>query len=157
MMDESQPLEFRRHDHAQCIASTLTQAEALCREQGLQFTPVRRRVLEILLEHHAALGAYEVLDRLAKEGLGSKPPVAYRALGFLVEHGFAHRVERLNAYVACAHPGDAHAPAFLICRGCGHVAEAEAPEPIAGAAGFAVESTVVEAQGLCPACQEAPR
>lgn len=154
MTDESQPLGFARHDHARCIASTLARADDLCRARGVQFTPVRRRALEILLEHHAALGAYEVLDRLGQDGFGTKPPVAYRALGFLVEQGLAHRVERLNAYVACVHPGDAHDPAFLICRGCGHVAEAEAPAPIGGIAGFAVENTVVEAEGLCPACQE---
>ena len=120
---------------------------------------MRRRTLEILLESHKALGAYEVLDRLAAEGLGDKPPVAYRALGFLTEQGFAHRIERLNAYVACAHPeaGEGHGAAFLICRGCGTVAEALAEDgPLAAdakGAGFAVEDAVVEARGLCPKCQ----
>lgn len=154
MKTDHTPLGFRRHDHASCIATALQVAQDACSARKLQFTPVRRRVLEILLESHAAMGAYEVLDRLAAEGMGSKPPVAYRALNFLVENGFAHRVERLNAYIACGHPGQTHAPAFLICRACGHVAEAEAPGPIAGAAGFAVETTVVEAEGLCPACQK---
>ncbi|MGR3321385.1 MAG: transcriptional repressor [Pseudooceanicola sp.] len=155
MRNDDSPLGFRPHDHARCVASALGRVEAECAERKLQLTPVRRRVLEILLEHHAALGAYDVLERLAQEGLGSKPPIAYRALNFLVEHGFAHRVERLNAFVACGHPGESHAPAFLICRSCRHVAETEARAPIAdaGAAGFAVETTVVEAEGLCPACQ----
>jgi len=148
------PLGFAAHDHASCIASAMAQVEAACAARKLQLTPVRRRALELLLEHHAAMGAYDLLDRFAAEGLGSKPPVAYRALNFLVEHGFAHRVERLNAYVACVHPGQDHAPAFLICRGCGSVAEAEARAPIDGASGFAVESTVVEAEGRCPGCQE---
>lgn len=153
MKNSDTPLGFRRHDHDSCIASALDVAEAECTRKRLQFTPVRRRVLEILLESHVALGAYDVLDRLAAEGLGSKPPIAYRALNFLVENGFVHRVERLNAYIACGHPGQTHDPAFLICRNCGQVAEAEAPGPIAGAAGFAVETTVVEAEGLCPSCQ----
>jgi len=155
MKRDDTPLGFRSHDHASCIAAAIDVAEADCARKRLQFTPVRRRVLEILLESHVALGAYDVLDRLAAEGLGSKPPIAYRALNFLVENGFAHRVERLNAYIACGQPGQAHAPAFLICRACGQVAEAEAPGPIAGAEGFAVETTVVEAEGLCPACQGA--
>ena len=60
----------------------------------------------------------EVLDRLRDAGFGSQPPVAYRALDFLVANGFAHKIERLNAFIACAHPGAAHAPAFLICRAC---------------------------------------
>jgi Fur family transcriptional regulator, zinc uptake regulator len=122
-------------------------------------TPARRRVLEILLESHAALGAYDVLARLDAEGLGSKPPVAYRALGFLVDQGFVHRIERLNAFVACAHPGAAHDPAFMICRSCGMIAEARTADQslsqTAAATGFRVEQTVIEAEGLCPTCQNA--
>lgn len=152
------PVGFSAHDHDHCIASALQRADDVCAARKLQFTSVRRRTLEILLESHAAMGAYDVLARLAQDGLGSKPPIAYRALGFLVDNGFAHRIERLNAFIACAHPGDSHDPAFLICRGCGSVAEAEAPAPLAdsaGATGFHVETTVVEAEGLCPQCHEA--
>lgn len=147
---------FDAHDHAYCKAASLAAAEALCVERKLQLTPVRKRVLEILLEAHAALGAYDVLGRLAEEGLGSKPPVAYRALGFWVEQGLVHRIEKLNAYVACAHPGRVHDAAFMICRDCGLVAEAESTAPLgqsAGAAGFQIESVVIEAEGLCPKCR----
>lgn len=154
MSHQISPLGFRAHDHTQCVASALSRVEAECASRKLQLTPVRRRTLEILLEHHAALGAYDVLERLASDGFGSKPPVAYRALNFLVENGFAHRIERLNAFIACDHPGEAHDPAFLICRSCQHVAEAEAPPTITGTTGFEVESTVVEAEGLCPECQK---
>ena len=147
---------FRTHDHRACVAQAIAAAEGKCRVEGLRLTPARRRVLEILLESHAAMGAYEVLARLDAEGLGSRPPVAYRALDFLTRHGFAHRIERLNAYVACARPGASHEPAFLICTGCGTVAEAAA-RPALGApareAGFRIARTVVEAEGLCPGCQ----
>jgi Fur family zinc uptake transcriptional regulator len=151
---------FGAHDHAACIAGALSAAEAVCAARGAQLTPVRRRVLEILLESHGAMGAYDVLARLDAEGMGKQPPVAYRALSFLVEQGLAHRIEKLNAFVACAHPGGAHAPAFMICRGCGAVAEAEAGMggalgERAAEAGFRIERTVMEAEGLCPACQEA--
>jgi len=148
---------FSAHDHASCVDHALANALGACAAAGLNLTPVRRRVLEILLESHAALGAYDILARLNAEGLGSKPPVVYRALGFLVDHGFAHRVELLNAFVACAHPGADHAPALMICRTCKTVAEAVAPRPLQGAAraaGFAIEQTVLEAEGLCPACQD---
>jgi Fur family zinc uptake transcriptional regulator len=154
-------LAFRRHDHGRCSAGTLAQAEALAETDGLRLTPVRRQALEILLEAHRAMGAYEVLDRLAAAGFGRQPPVAYRALDWLVEHGLAHRVQRLNAYVACLHPGESHAPVFLICRVCHRVAEAPgarvraALEAGAAASGFAVERASVEAVGLCPACREA--
>jgi len=149
-----------RHDHADGIAHAVAEAEARCAEAGLRLTPVRRRVLEILLEGPRAMGAYEVLARLAAEGQGAHPPVAYRALDFLVAHGLAHRIARLNAFVACGRPGERHRPAFLICRGCRSVAEAEAPPGgalgrEAAASGFRIEHTSIEAEGLCPACSEA--
>ncbi len=153
----SDPLGFATHDHTQCVHSALAAAQTVCFERGVQMTPVRKRTFEILLEEHTAMGAYDVLARLDAEGLGSKPPVAYRALGFLVEQGFAHRVERLNAFIACAHPGKAHSPAFMICRTCGTVAEAQAGAGTLGASaaqtGFQIEQTLIEAEGLCPACQ----
>lgn len=152
---------FDSHDHLHCIHSGVEAAAAHCKAAGLQLTPARRRVLEILLEQHRALGAYEILDILREEGLGSQPPVAYRALDFLVGQGFAHRIERLNAFVACAHPGEDHSPAFLICRVCNAVAEAPS-EPTKGrlgeaarAAGFVIERAVVEAVGICPNCRAA--
>jgi len=122
---------------------------------------VRRRALEILLENHRAMGAYDVLKRLATDGFGDQPPVAYRALDFLVQHGLAHRIRRLNAYTACMHPETDHAPVFMICRECNAVAEALAQDvrvavrAVADAARFAVERVNVEVLGLCPACQEA--
>lgn len=151
---------FARHDHAACVAGAVAVAEARCARDKLRLTPVRRKVLEILLQEHRSLGAYAILDRLREDGFGSQPPVAYRALDFLVEHGFAHRIERLNAFIACAHPGAAHSPAFMICRRCDAVAEAPAA-PASGAlgaaaraAGFRIERAVVEAEGVCPACCE---
>ncbi|RYG92255.1 transcriptional repressor [Loktanella sp. IMCC34160] len=153
-------LAFDRHDHRSCIAAGVAQAEAQCASAGLQFTPVRRRVLEILLAGHRAMGAYDILEVLREEGLGSQPPVAYRALDFLVSNGFAHKIERLNAFVACSHMTEDHAPAFLICRACGSVAEAEIRlergrlGEAAAQAGFTIERTVVEAEGLCPNCAE---
>lgn len=155
---EAPDLAFSQHDHAHCSHDLLARAEAIAAGQGARFTPVRRRVLEILLEAHRAMGAYEVLERLAAEGFGKQPPVAYRALEFLVEHGLAHRVRRLNAFAACTHTGESHAPAFLICRACGAVAEAPAPalraafEAAAADMGFVVERCTIEALGLCPAC-----
>jgi Fur family transcriptional regulator, zinc uptake regulator len=155
-------LAFAKHDHSHCAEDALARAEALTQAAGARLTPVRRRVLEILLEEHKALGAYDVLARLATEGFGNQPPVVYRALEFLVEQGLAHRIQRLNAFTACVHPGEDHAPAFLICRDCHTVAEAEAGaarralEVEATNAGFLVERTTIEALGRCPACQGQP-
>ncbi len=63
------PIGFDAHDHSHCISDGIAVADAHCRANGLQFTPVRRRVLEILLEAHRALGAYDLLDVLRKEDL----------------------------------------------------------------------------------------
>lgn len=155
-------LAFQHHDHSTCAAEALTRAEELTSARGLRLTPVRRRTLEILLERHRAMGAYEVLDRLADEGFGKQPPVAYRALEFLIEQGLAHRIRRLNAFAACAHPGEAHSPVFLICSGCDAVAEApgarvfETLRMAAQEADFAIDRASVEVVGLCPACKGNP-
>ena len=96
---------------------------------------------------------------MGKTQKNPKPPTAYRALDFLVTHGFAHKIERLNAFAACMHPGEHHTPAFLICRKCDAVAEtrAELSKDMLGKAahdaGFSIEQAVVEAIGLCPNCQ----
>jgi len=128
--------------------------EEACETKGLNLTPVRRRVLEVLLEGHQARTAYELLDVLREEGMGSAPPVVYRALEFLQKNGFVHKLESRNAFVACADPSSTHDPAFLICRGCDMVAETKAgPRP--DLQGFAAESIVHEIQGLCPNCAEA--
>ncbi|MGC3937516.1 transcriptional repressor [Roseobacter sp. EG26] len=153
-------LSFCAHDHAACVVDRMRHAREHCAREGLKFTPVRARSLEILLQEHRALGAYDLLAQLSQENLGSQPPVAYRALDFLVKAGLAHKIEALNAYVACTHSGTDHTPAFLICRGCNVVAEADTAlspgrlDVAAAAAGFEIEHTVIEAQGLCPSCQE---
>ena len=156
----SDPVGFDQHDHRECVSAGLAAAEAQCDAEDLRFTPVRRTALEILLREHRAMGAYELLDRLKDAGFRAQPPVAYRALDFLVAAGFVHKIERLNAFVACAHPGANHSPAFLICRKCETVAEAQSTPArgslgaAARAAGFTIERTVVEAVGVCPACAE---
>ena len=151
---------FHPHDHHACVTGSLDRAESVVRQRGLRLTPVRRRTLEILLERHGAMGAYEVLERLAEDGFGKQPPVAYRALEFLVENGLAHRIRRLNAFAACMCPGTAHRPVFFICHACNAVAEApaaavaEAVDRAAASIGFAVERSNVEAVGLCPSCRD---
>lgn len=151
---------FECHDHSGCIAQTVAAVEARCAEENLQFTPVRRRVLEILLQQHRAMGAYEILDVLRAEGLSAQPPVAYRALEFLTRHGFAHKIENRNAFTACSRPDSDHAPVFLICRVCNSVAEIashQARSPVAKAAqqmGFTIDRLMIEAEGLCPRCQD---
>ena len=93
--------------------------EQYCIERGLQLTPVRKKVFEFLLDEPRGLGAYKILDLLRLSGFNSQPPAAYRALDFLVENGFAHKVESQNLFVACTKPGSHHSPVFMICKKCG--------------------------------------
>ena len=103
------------------------------------------------------------MDRLAEDGPRPAPISVYRALEFLLEHGFAHRIESRNAYVACSRGEGGHGAAtvFLLCETCGAAAEASSPaliEALAAvttAAGFAPRAPVLEIRGLCARCQAA--
>ncbi len=150
----------RDHDRGARVESVLEQAETLCRERGARLTPLRRRVLEIIWENHAPLGAYDVLQRMNAEGGRNAPPTVYRALDFLLKHGLIHRIESQKAFVGCATPGNAHKAQFFICRDCGTVAEThsveigEAIEASATRAGFLVETPVMEISGRCKECHD---
>ncbi len=163
MANISPVLEHREHDHGRCTADALGHAEEICTRQGLKLTPQRRQVLEALLSSHVPASAYDVIDRLAKDGDRRRAPISvYRALDFLVEHNLAHRIESKNAYIACDR-GDDCAPGatlFLICDNCG--AAAEAPSETLGKLvadetrkrAFLPSLKVLEVRGLCARCRE---
>lgn len=149
------------HDHSQCISQALSSAEQLCAASGARLTPLRRRVLELVWASHKPLGAYDLLDQLAREGHKPAPPTIYRALDFLLEQRLIHRLASLNAYLGCSHPGDAHAGYFLICQGCGTVEEIadtrglqQAIAQVTEAAGFLMEQGALELGGRCLPCRE---
>jgi Fur family zinc uptake transcriptional regulator len=148
------------HDHNRCSADALRYAEALCNQRAQRLTPTRRQVLEVLLESHKPLGAYEIIDRAAKHGARHAPITVYRALDFLIENGLAHRIESRNAFIACGHrhdPGDL--VVFLICERCGEVGEApaqavaESLKAATRAAGFTPKAPVIEITGVCGNCR----
>lgn len=158
-MSRTSSLAFARHDHSDCRKSAIDEARKLCKARQARFTPVRQRVLELLLATHEPMRAYDILEKLSIEGFGSQPPVVYRALDFLIEHGFAHKIECLNAYLACDNPGADHGAKFLICKGCNRVAEfddqaiAQALGKVAEGSGFAIGRATLEVEGLCPDCK----
>jgi Fur family transcriptional regulator, zinc uptake regulator len=121
-------------------------------------TSARRFVLEVIASQARAVGAYELLDLMARSGGSAHPPTVYRALDYLVEHGLVHRINVLNAYVACDHPGEAHASQLLVCRDCGRVSELDLHEidllidRVAKRKGFLPEAHSIEVEGLCAPC-----
>jgi Fur family zinc uptake transcriptional regulator len=109
------------HNHTDQIA----EAEKRCADAGESFTPLRRRVLELLLEQHGPATAYDLLP-LIDADKSAKPPTVYRALDFLVRMGLAHRIESLNAFMACDVGACARSTIFLICEKCGGAEEFDA-------------------------------
>jgi Fur family zinc uptake transcriptional regulator len=106
------------------------------------------------------LTAYQVLDAVRTHGI-SAPPTVYRALNRLVEEGLAHRVESINAYVACSHSHhDDEAAIFAICDDCGMVTEIDDEGAIsklrdtAESSDFVIQNVAIEIRGLCGECSE---
>jgi len=149
------------HDHSHDGVQLLNDAEKRCAEAGESFTPLRRRVLELLIEHHGPAKAYDLLAHLGQDGGPAKPPTVYRALEFLVRMGLAHRIESLNAFVACDIGACARSTIFLICEKCGAAEEFDAGHALidlseaAQRDGFEIHRTMIEASGVCSECRAA--
>jgi Fur family zinc uptake transcriptional regulator len=146
--------EHGAHDHAELIA----EAEQRCAEAGETLTPLRRRVLELLIDQPGPAKAYDLLHQLSAQ---AKPPTIYRALDFLVRLGLAHRIESLNAFVSCGVGACARSTMFLICEKCGAAEEFDAGHALVDLSdaakkdGFSIRRTMIEASGVCSSCQAA--
>lgn len=148
------------HDHGKCIEDALGLARELCEARDTRFTPLRRKVLELVWGGHKPVTAYELLDLLSNDGNKRvAPPTVYRALDFLIEEGFVHRLESLNAFIGCPDPSHKHQGHFLICRKCKTVAEMSDPKltttisKSANSHGYSCENSMLEVMGLCENCQ----
>lgn len=140
--------------------------EAACRERGLRLTPIRARVLGLIAQDGKPVKAYDLLDRIRAgnrdddAGAGAAaPPTVYRALDFLLANGFIHKLESVNAFVACHHPSTAqHSVPFLICDRCHAAVELEDKQVVAAlderarALGFVPQAQTLEVHGLCARC-----
>jgi Fur family transcriptional regulator, zinc uptake regulator len=116
-------------------------------------------VYDAMQHANEPLSAYTLLDKLRCDGLKA-PLQIYRALDKLVEHGLVHRLETLNAFVACQHAHDdtKSATVFMICENCGAVAECSNAclsgdlLELAAGNGFNVAKTSIELRGKCGKC-----
>lgn len=135
------------HDHAHG-------QQSLTKNQSL--------VLGALSAAEGPLSAYTILEQLRDDGFRA-PLQVYRALEKLVEFGMVHRLESLNAFVACRHThADTHeTTAFAICEKCGQVAEitdaalASRLKHLAAKSGFELSKSTVELRGTCRTCGSA--
>jgi Fur family zinc uptake transcriptional regulator len=126
-------------------------------------TPVRRRVLQLILAAGQPIGAYALLAELQRERGKLGPPTVYRALDFLLAAKLIHKIESVSAFIACGDVEHPHESQFMICDDCGATEEIRDEEIVATlhrlgeCRGFAVARQVIEARGLCPACRAAHR
>jgi Fur family zinc uptake transcriptional regulator len=136
----------------------LQAARLLCEKREVRFTPAREQVFMLLAQAPGALGAYDLLQQLQLADPKAKPPTIYRALEFLIEQGFVHKVESENAFVLCNHFTELHPAQLLICDTCGDIQEID-PTPIekkidqvAAEYGFKVQHPTIELHGCCKKC-----
>lgn len=143
-----------KHDHQyQSPEQMLMAARKICEEKGRRFTPLREHVFSLVTHEQGPIKAYDLLGKLKPELGSPKPPTVYRALDFLAELGLVHRIEALNAYVACDHSSAGHVAEFFICEACKSLQERHANDHVECVPeGFSIHRSVIEHYGLCKNC-----
>jgi Fur family transcriptional regulator, zinc uptake regulator len=146
------------HDHPN-VATRLAEAELMCSSTGARLTPLRREVLELILNATGPMGAYDLLAKIKNDSdRPAAPPTVYRTLDFLLEKGLIHRLTSINAYIPCCHPREGHQAAFLICTQCKAVTEASAQgliqqlQVLADSDQFQAQHSIIEISGICQQC-----
>ena len=134
--------------------------ETLCQKRNINLTTQRRTVLDIMLTANKAMSAYDLLDLLKVSEPQAKPPTIYRALEFLLEQGFIHKVESSNSYIICPHFHDPeHISILLICDKCQQIIEKHSADieqqlkHLAQKNTFLIKHSVLEIHGFCQQCQ----
>ncbi len=148
------------HPHHYDAKGFVRAVEHASEERGLRLTPLRREVLELIASTRKPIKAYDLLDLLREKHGNAAPPTVYRALDFLLQNGFIHKLESINAFVSCHHPADEHQVPFLICDTCSSAEEvcdervAELIEIQAKALGFRPQAQTLEVHGTCKHCRK---
>jgi Fur family zinc uptake transcriptional regulator len=150
------------HHHHHDAAAIVREVAHECDARGLRLTPLRREVLELVAKARRPVKAYDLLESLRDSHAGAAPPTVYRALDFLLENGFIHKLESINAFVFCQHPAEAHQVPFLICDVCETATEvcdegaiAQLIERQARDFGFRAKAQTLEVHGVCRRCGSA--
>jgi Fur family zinc uptake transcriptional regulator len=158
---EDGPHRGHAHGTPASAEAALALAEEYCRERGEKLTPIRRKVLELLLTSGRATKAYSLLDDMRQIHPGSAPPTVYRALDFLLSAGLVHKIESINAFAVCHDLTQCQHGILVVCQQCGNVTELHQPalrEALVAEienAGYRLAGDGIELKGLCSACQAA--
>ncbi len=149
----------KSHHHHHDAAGIVREIERECTSRGLRLTPLRREVLVLIARARKPVKAYDLLESLRDSHAGAAPPTVYRALDFLLDNGFIHKLESINAFVFCQHPTTAHQVPFLICDVCEGATELCDDGAIAGLIerqadnfGFHARAQTLEVHGVCKHC-----
>ena len=128
----------------------------------MDLTKNQTLVMTALSKANGPLSAYTILDELRDHGFRA-PLQVYRALDKLVEFGLVHKLESLNAFVACQHPScdgeTKESVQFVICEKCGSVRElvneslVRAVKGLAKEIDFSLRESVIELRGVCSSCK----
>lgn len=145
-------------DSAEDEIEFLDRTERECKTRGASLTAIRREVLGLLYRSPKGVKAYDLLAQIKEERPGASPPTVYRALDFLIEQGLAHKIGRMNLFVACRHNSHQIPSLFLVCPKCSGVTELQEQSVMRALsvslaeAGHQLESPEVEISALCPKC-----
>ena len=141
------------------IKDSISRVFDICKNNNIIFTEIRKSVYEIIIKYNKPIKAYEVLDELRNvTGKTSHPPTVYRAIDFLIENGFIHKLNSINSFVGCFHPKIHKECYFLICKKCNIYQECcdnDLTENIFKTAkqnDFIVINTTLEIEGHCQDC-----
>ncbi|MGY0399953.1 MAG: Fur family transcriptional regulator [Ostreibacterium sp.] len=130
-----------------------------CQQHDVKLTPLRQQVLSILTSNRQPLTAYALLDILKESNPKSQVMSVYRVLNFLQQKGLVHRIENLNAFMACNHLAERHSSQWLICQQCGKAEECilsafrQGIEQLESETGFHVTIPTIELLGFCKHCK----
>jgi len=145
-------------NHKISIDEALKKAEVICNKKGVKLTKLRQKVLTLILKNHGYVKAYDLLNDLKKNDASAKPPTVYRSLDFLMEHGFIHKIQSLNAFVGCSHPDEHEDCYFLICKECKNIEECcsnkvkKVLTSTSGKNNFSPNQVTLEITGICQDC-----
>ena len=143
------------------LNASISRVDEICRSNNLGFTDIRKQVFEIIIKNNKPIKAYQILDEIRNiTNKPSHPPTVYRAIDFLIENGFVHKLNSINSFVGCFHPKTHEECYFLICKKCNLYQECcddSLKDRISKTAvhnNFIISNTTLEIEGHCLDCSK---